>query len=256
MGEEGAFPTPTHPYTHTSLKPKMAGRKRPSQTPQENRAPVDPAELSRRLDALYPEAECSLEHQSPLELLISTILSAQCTDERVNQVTKTLFRKYHEPEDYLRVPQEELEQDIHSTGFFRNKAKAIRGACRRILEEHGGEVPATMEELLQLPGVARKTANCVLGSAFGVAEGVVVDTHVQRLSRLLGLSQATTPEKIERDLMERFPRERWIRLSHQLILHGRSVCSARKPNCPACPLNDICPSAKSNGAVSGPARGG
>src|SRR5262249_11521339 len=143
-----------------------------------------------------------------------------------------------------------------STGFFRNKSKAIRGACRRILEEHGGEVPRTMEELLQLPGVARKTANCVLGNAFGIAEGVVVDTHVQRLSRLLGLSQPATPEKIERDLMACFPRERWIRLSHQLILHGRRICSARRPNCTACPLNDICPSAHLNRAVLDTTRDG
>lgn len=234
----------------------VASKKPPRPDSAPGPAAVDPAELSRRLDVLYPDAECSLDHQSPLELLISTILSAQCTDECVNQVTETLFRKYHTPEDYLRVPQEELEQDIYPTGFFRNKAKAIRGACRRILDEHGGEVPRTMVELLMLPGVARKTANVVLGSAFGITEGVVVDTHVQRLSRLLGLSRETTPEKIERDLMAAFPREAWTRLSHQLILHGRQVCSARKPNCPACALNDICPSARPNGAVSGAPKGG
>src|SRR5438132_13710283 len=183
MGVEMAVSSPIRPYTHTPILSgeDVAGRKQQSPAEPAQRPPVDPAELSRRRDVLYPEAECSLEHQSPLELLVSTILSARCTDERVNQVTKMLFQKYRGPADYLRVPQEELERDIHSTGFFRNKAKAIRGACRRILEEHGGEVPRTMEELLQLPGVARKTANCVLGSAFGIAEGVVVDTHVQRL---------------------------------------------------------------------------
>jgi endonuclease-3 len=208
--------------------------------------------VGRRLDAAYPEAVCTLEHRDPLELLVATILSAQCTDERVNVVTQALFRKYRGPEDYLRVPQEELEADIHSTGFFRNKAKAIRGACQRILEEHGGQVPRTMEELLRLPGVARKTANVVLSSGFGITEGVVVDTHVQRLSQRLGLTQEQAPEKIERDLMARFPREQWTRLSHQLILHGRQVCHARRPNCPACVLQDICPSAVPDGGGSAP----
>ena len=217
------------------------------------RPPIDPTELSHRLDAAYPEAECTLEHRSPLELLIATILSAQCTDERVNRVTETLFAKYRTPEDYLGVPQEELEQDIHPTGFFRNKAKAIRGACRLILEQYGGQVPRTMEELLQLPGVARKTANVVLGSAFGVSEGIAVDTHVQRLSRRLGLSNEATAEKVERELMARFPRKRWTRLSHQLILHGRQVCHARRPDCPGCLLRDLCPSA---GPVSRPSAGG
>ena len=205
--------------------------------------PVPPRTLRERLSALYPDAQCELQFRTPLELLVATILSAQCTDERVNVVTRTLFEKYRGPEDYLAVPQEELEADIHSTGFFRNKAKNIRGACRRILEAYGGEVPGTMEELLTLPGVARKTANVVLGNIFNRAEGIAVDTHVTRLSGLLGLSEHTDPVKIERDLMARFPRKHWTALSHLLILHGRRVCVARRPNCPGCTLNDLCPSA-------------
>jgi endonuclease-3 len=196
-----------------------------------------------RLSALYPDAECELTFTSPLELLIATILSAQCTDVRVNMVTETLFRKYRKPEDYLAVPVEELEEDIHSTGFFRNKTKNIRGACQRLLEVYGGEVPDSMEELLTLPGVARKTANVVLGNIFDKAEGIAVDTHVTRLSGLLGLSTHTDPSKIERDLMRLFPQEQWTVISHLLILHGRRVCIARRPQCAACALNDVCPSA-------------
>ena len=197
-----------------------------------------------RLAALYPEAECELNFTSPLELLIATILSAQCTDVRVNQVTTALFRKYRAPGDYLAVPQEELEGDIHSTGFFRNKAKNIRGACERIIEAYGGQVPDTMEELLTLPGVARKTANVVLGNIFNKAEGIAVDTHVTRLSGLLQLTEHTDPVKIERDLMAMFPQEQWTLISHLLILHGRRVCIARRPQCAVCVLNDVCPSAK------------
>jgi endonuclease-3 len=196
-----------------------------------------------RLAAAYPDATCSLDYRSPFELLVSTILSAQCTDERVNMVTPALFAKYRRPEDYLAVPVEELEQDIHSTGFFRNKAKSIRGAARLLIERFGGELPRTMEELLTLPGVARKTANVVLGTAYGIAEGVVVDTHVRRLSGRLGLTEHDDPVKIERDLMAVIPHEAWIGFSHRLILHGRRVCHARKPNCPRCVLRDLCPSA-------------
>ena len=205
--------------------------------------PAPPQVVFARLSELYPEAVCELNFESPLELLIATILSAQCTDVRVNMVTESLFQKYRKPEDYLAVAAEELEEDIHSTGFFRNKAKNIRGACARILETYGGQVPDSMEELLTLPGVARKTANVVLGNVFNKAEGIAVDTHVTRLSGLLGLTQHTDPVKIERDLMAKFPREQWTVISHLLILHGRRVCIARRPNCAGCVLNDVCPSA-------------
>jgi endonuclease-3 len=173
--------------------------------------------------------------------LIATILSAQCTDERVNQVTKTLFQKYRRPEDYVRVKIEEFEKDIRSTGFYRNKAKSIKGACKAIIESFDGKVPDTMEELIILPGVARKTANVVLGNAFGIAEGVVVDTHVHRLSNRLGLSSQKQPEKIEVDLMGSVPREEWIHFSHLLILHGRTTCKAIKPLCSECVLEYLCP---------------
>jgi len=217
------------------------------------RPPPSPALLLDRLYALYPDPHCELVHRSPLELLIATILSAQCTDVRVNQVTEALFRKYRRPEDYLAVPEEELQDDIRPTGFFRNKAKNIRGACRRLLEAYGGEVPGTMAELLTLPGVARKTANVVLGECFGRAEGIAVDTHVTRLSGLLGLTRHTDPVKIERDLMAAFPQEHWTALSHLLILHGRRVCAARRPNCAGCTLSDVCPAAFA--AASKPRRG-
>ena len=199
--------------------------------------------LIRALKKAYPEARCSLDHANPLELLVATILSAQCTDERVNVVTAELFRKYRTAADYLAVPQEELEADIRPTGFFRNKAKAIRGACRMIVEDYGGEVPAEMEALLRLPGVARKTANVVLGNAFGQASGVVVDTHVGRLTARLGLSAEKTPEKVERDLMALVPRRDWIIFPHLLISHGRKVCKALKPRCGECLLAADCPSA-------------
>jgi endonuclease III len=194
------------------------------------------------LDGAYPKAQCALLHSNPLELLISTILSAQCTDERVNLVTRDLFQKYCTPQDYALIPKETLETDIRSTGFYHNKAKSIQGACRTILEKFGGTVPDTMEELLQLPGVARKTANVVLGAAFGKAEGIVVDTHVYRISRRLDLTASETPENIERDLMKIIPRNRWISFSHQVILHGRTTCKARKPHCLLCPLEKICAS--------------
>ena len=197
-------------------------------------------QILRALDRAYPGAECALLHDSPLELLVATILSAQCTDERVNIVTRDLFRKYRKPEDYAGAAPEVLESEIRSTGFFRNKTKNIQGACRRIVERFGGKVPATMDELLELPGVARKTANVVLGVAFGRAEGIVVDTHVLRLSRRLELTRESDPEKVERDLMELIPRKKWIDFSHQLIHHGRRVCQARRPLCPDCPVESIC----------------
>lgn len=201
-------------------------------------------EVVRRLRSEYPDAHCALDHASPFELLIATILSAQCTDARVNIVTADLFRKYQGPADYLTVPQTELERDIHSTGFFRNKAKNIRAACRRIIEEYGGNVPQTMNDLLSLGGVARKTANVVLGNAFGIASGVVVDTHVARISQLLGLTENKTPEKIEKDLVELVPKTDWVMFPHWMISHGRRVCIARRPRCEECVLSDICPSAR------------
>ena len=200
-------------------------------------------QLIRVLRKEYPEARCSLDHTNPLELLVATILSAQCTDERVNAVTADLFRKYRTWEDYASAPAAELERDIHPTGFFRNKAKSIQGACRQIGERHGGRVPDRMEELLGLPGVARKTANVVLGNAYHIASGVVVDTHVSRLAARLGLSAEKTPEKIERDLTELVPESNWIDFSHLLIAHGRKTCKARNPECGRCVLATLCPSA-------------
>ena len=196
----------------------------------------------RQLKAEYPEARCSLNHSNPLELLIATILSAQCTDERVNIVTSTLFRKYRRPEDYYRTAQSELEEDIRPTGFYRNKAKAISGACRIISERHGGRVPENLDELISLPGVARKTANVVLGNAFNITSGIVVDTHVARLTARLAFSTEKQPEKIERDLMELVPRNDWIIFSHLLIAHGRKVCKARTPLCGECVVERFCPS--------------
>lgn len=195
-----------------------------------------------RLRKAYPDAHCSLNYSNPLELLVATILSAQCTDERVNIVTADLFRKYRKAEDFINVEQTELEQDIRSTGFYRNKAKAIQGACRLLVEQHGGRVPSTLDELLELPGVARKTANVVLGNAFGISSGVVVDTHVGRLSQRLGLTRHEQPEKIERDLIELVPQKDWVDFAHLMIYHGRAVCKARKPECASCTLEDLCPS--------------
>jgi endonuclease III len=195
------------------------------------------------LRRLYPEAKCSLNFNNPLELLVATQLSAQCTDERVNIVTEHLFQKYRRAEDYATVSQEELEQDIRSTGFYRNKAKNIRAACQRILTEYDGEVPRTMEGLLSLAGVARKTANVVLGNAFGIIEGFVVDTHISRLSRRLGWTTNEDPVKIEQDLMRIIPQKDWLDLSHMLIFHGRALCQARKPLCEQCTLVHLCPSA-------------
>lgn len=190
----------------------------------------------------HPEARCALVHSNPLELLIATILSAQCTDERVNIVTSTLFRKYRSCEDYSAAPPSELEKDLNSVTFFRNKTKAIQKACRILVEKYGGQVPRTMEELVELPGVGRKTANVVLGTAFDIPTGVVVDTHVMRLSQRLGLTRHKDPEKIEADLMEIIPKKEWIDFSHRLILHGRQICKARKPACEACALEKFCPS--------------
>lgn len=199
-------------------------------------------EIIKRLRREYPDAHCALNHRNAFELLIATILSAQCTDARVNIVTEQLFRKYQAPGDYLEVSSPELERDIHSTGFFRNKAKNIQAACSRIIEVYNGEVPRKMEDLLTLGGVARKTANVVMGNAFGVPSGVVVDTHVSRISQLLGLTTNKTPEKIEQDLIGLVPKENWIIFPHWMIFHGRKVCIARRPKCDECVLADICPS--------------
>lgn len=198
-------------------------------------------QLLARLKSAYPNAHCALAYRSPLELLVATILSAQCTDVRVNMVTPALFAACPSPADYASIPITQLEALIQSTGFFRNKAKSLQGLGRELVRRHRGEVPTTMAELVDLPGVGRKTANVVLGNAFGVQEGVVVDTHVGRLAGRLGLSRAADPVKIERDLMPLFPRPDWTLLSHLLIDHGRNVCTARKPRCAACPLADLCP---------------
>ncbi|HEX3557758.1 MAG TPA: endonuclease III [Pyrinomonadaceae bacterium] len=200
-------------------------------------------QIIRLLKREYPGARCSLNHSNPLELLVATILSAQCTDERVNLVTAELFRKYRTAEDYAAAPVAELERDIHSTGFFRNKAKAIQGACRLLVERHGGRVPDSMEELLELPGVARKTANVVLGNAYRIASGVAVDTHVARLSERLGFSAEKTAEKIEKDLAGLVSKGDWIIFPHLLIAHGREVCKARTPLCGECVVARLCPSA-------------
>jgi len=203
-------------------------------------APVRVAEILERLDQRYSDVRCALHHNSAWELLVATILSAQCTDVRVNMVTPILFEKYPTPAHFASLQPEELESDIRSTGFFRNKAKSLIGAARKIISDFGGEVPRTMEDLLTVPGAARKTANVVLGSWFGIAEGVVVDTHVQRISRRLELTKSDTPPKIEQDLMKVIPRDRWIGFSHQIIHHGRAICIARKPKCAECPLENLC----------------
>lgn len=192
------------------------------------------------LDKMYPGVTCALTHSNPWELLVATILSAQCTDKRVNQVTPGLFKKYPTMQDFAAVPQDELAQDIRSTGFFNNKARSVIGAARKILSDYGGEIPQDIDKLLTVPGAARKTANVVLGTAYGIASGVVVDTHVQRISQRLDLTKETEPVKIERDLMKIIPQDRWILFSHQLIHHGRALCIARKPRCAECGIANLC----------------
>lgn len=198
------------------------------------------AAILAKLDEAYPEASCELQHENAFQLLVSTILSAQCTDVRVNQVTQELFKKYTRPQAFAYATPAELEQEIRPTGFFRNKTKSVMGASKEIVEKFGGEVPRTMEEMLTLPGVARKTANVVLGTAYGIASGVVVDTHVIRLSRRLDLTRHEDPKNIEQDLMAIIPEDKWIQFSHQLIWHGRRVCFARKPKCVECNLEKLC----------------
>ena len=211
--------------------------KRPK-TAAERRARVE--QILRGLDEMYPDATCALHHRDPWELLVATILSAQCTDKRVNEVTPGLFAKYPTPRDFAAVRPEVLAQDIRSTGFFNNKAKSIVGAAQKVLRDFDGKVPKTMEEMLSIPGAARKTANVVLGTAYGIAVGVVVDTHVQRVSRRLDLTKQTDPVKIEQDLMKIIPQDRWILFSHQIIHHGRALCQARKPRCAECRLDSVC----------------
>ena len=197
--------------------------------------------LLRDLKRAYPSPACALTHESPLQLLVATILSAQCTDARVNMVTPALFQRYRTARDFADASPTELESLIRSTGFYRNKAKSIRGMAKMVVEKFGGEVPRTMDDLLSLPGVARKTANVVLGTAFGIADGIVVDTHVTRVSNRLGLTKEVNPVKIEQELVGQIPRDRWIWFSHALILHGRGPCKARNPDCPGCPVRNDCP---------------
>jgi endonuclease-3 len=206
-------------------------------------------QIIRALKQEYKDTKCALNYTNAFELLIATILSAQCTDERVNLVTAELFRKYREPADYLKVPLAELEQDIRSTGFYHNKAKSIQGACQALIEKYNGQVPQTMEELRRLPGVGRKTANVVLGNAFGIASGIVVDTHVTRLAQRLGLTKEQSAEKIEEDLFKLVPEKEWINFSHRLIAHGRKVCNARKPLCGECRLEPLCPSSTNTQSI-------
>jgi endonuclease-3 len=218
---------------------KKAARKKTTNRAESRRVSA----LLEGLAVLYPDVETALQHENAYQLLIATILSAQCTDARVNQVTPELFARFPTPAALGAAPQSEVEELIRSTGFFRNKARAIIGASQRLADAYGGEVPRTMEEMLTLPGVARKTANVVLGSAFGIAVGVVVDTHVKRVAARLGLTQSTRPDRIEQDLMARIPREEWITFSHRVIWHGRRLCKARRPRCTECPLVPHCPAA-------------
>ena len=231
-------------------KPKRLAKKTKPGKPAAKKSPgagagTDPkrvAAILAKLDEAYPNATCELNHHNAFELLIATILSAQCTDVRVNQVTETLFKKYPSTEAFAYATPSELEKEIRPTGFFRNKTKSVMGASKAVVEQFAGQVPRTMEEMLTLPGVARKTANVVLGTAYGIASGVVVDTHVQRLSSRLDLTRNEDPKKIEQDLMAIIPQNKWIQFSHQLIWHGRRVCFARKPNCAACNLESLCDS--------------
>ena len=254
--QEGVRSPNSVPKTTASNRPKPAGKAAKARPKPAKKAAAKPAvkapvgynptsparinDLLKRLDAGYPGATCALQHKSAWELLVATILSAQCTDARVNMVTPELFRKYPTVRDFALLSPEDLEPEIKSTGFFRNKAKSVVGAAQKIVDVFGGRIPDTMDELLILPGVARKTANVVLGTWFGKADGVVVDTHVQRISRRLELTTNTDPQKIEQDLMKVIPRDKWITFAHQIVLHGRALCVARQPKCADCPLENIC----------------
>jgi endonuclease-3 len=236
-GECGRLPEKCSQAVFSPLKILSRGRSMAVITDAKKYA----AEVARLLKKHYPDAKCSLNFSTPLELLVATILSAQCTDQRVNLVTKELFRKYRTVRAYAESPPKELENAIQSTGFFHNKTKSIQGCCHALLESYKGEIPKDLDKLVDLPGIGRKTANVVLGTAFGVASGVVVDTHVARVSQRLGLTKEKIPEKIEQDLMRLFPRKEWIVFSHRMIQHGRKICVARKPLCEKCPLEAICP---------------
>lgn len=228
---EVAAPTPVHPVTP------------PKKVPKPKNAAERKARLEKIIDEfnrLFPNATCALTHRTPWELLVATILSAQCTDERVNKVTPELFKKYPTIDDFANVSQDELANDIRSTGFFNNKARSVIGAARKIREEFGGKVPKTMDEMLSVPGAARKTANVVLGTAYGIASGVVVDTHVGRISARLDLTKNTDPVKVEGDLMKILPEDHWVLFAHQMIHFGRQICIARKPRCASCPLDPLC----------------
>jgi len=226
-------------------KRKPAKKGVPRKAPRESAKAAKPgpkrvAAILAKLDEAYPEAECALKHENPFQLLVSTILSAQCTDTRVNQVTQALYKKYPSPQAFACANPRELEQEIRPTGFFRNKTKSVMGASKELVEKFRGQVPRTMAEMLTLPGVARKTANVVLGTAYGITSGIVVDTHVLRLASRLDLSRNTDANKVEQDLMSAIPRDKWIKFSHQLIWHGRRVCQARKPRCIECNLERLC----------------
>jgi endonuclease III len=235
--------TPLRKAAKKPSKPTKPAKSAAKKAPAGAAKGTDPkrvAAILAKLDEAYPTATCELKHDNAFQLLISTILSAQCTDVRVNQVTQELYKKYKKPEDFAYANPAELEQEIRPTGFFRNKTKSIIGASKGIIEKFGGQVPRTMDEILTLPGVARKTANVVLGTAYGIASGIVVDTHVQRLTNRLDLTRNEDPKKIEQDLIAVIPQDKWIVFSHQLIWHGRRVCFARKPNCAACNLEHLC----------------
>jgi endonuclease III len=228
---ETATPTLEHSVTPPKKVPKP-------KTAAERKARIN--RITQQLDRLFPQATCALHHKDGWQLLVATILSAQCTDERVNKVTPELFKKYPTMQDFANASQDELANDIRSTGFFNNKSKSLIGAARKILADYNGRVPQNMEDLLQVPGAARKTANVVLGTAFGVASGVVVDTHVQRIAQRLDLTKNAEPGKIEQDLMKTIPKDRWVLFAHQLIHFGRQICIARKPRCASCPLDPLC----------------
>lgn len=221
-------------------RPKKARRKKNAPTRSRGADPRRVRSILQRLDQAYPAATCELHHHNAFQLLVATILSAQCTDARVNQVTPGLFAKYPAPADFAYANPRDIENEIRSTGFFRNKTRSIMGASKKLVEDFAGQVPRTMDELLTLPGVARKTANVVLGTAYGIASGVVVDTHMLRLAKRLDLTKHDDPKKVEQDLMQIIPQDRWILFSHQIIWHGRRVCSARKPNCAECNLESLC----------------
>jgi endonuclease-3 len=227
----------------STKRTKAKGRKGPAGKKNSRRSGPDRKRITRMIDILtreFPDAHCMLDHSSPFELLIATILAAQCTDAMVNQVTKTLFTKYPTPQAYIDAPQEELEKDIYRTGFYRNKTKSIKKCCRSLIDNHNGNVPSTMEDLVALGGVGRKTANCILGVSFGIP-GIVVDTHVKRLSRRMGYTEEADPDKIERDLMTIAPENEWTHMSHLFADLGRSHCDARRPRCDECPVEHLCP---------------